>query len=109
MQNPVMAHNQDQDPCLNYVNAAALELWGNYWGEMIGMPSKLTAPEEEREKREHSLKQVNGRTSIENYKGVRVNSSGEYFIIDKARIWSILNEKGEVCGQAATFNAWWKI
>ena len=39
----VLAHDGSADPRLIYANAAALQLWGRGWGEMIGLPSRLTA------------------------------------------------------------------
>ncbi len=109
MSNPVMAHDAKDDPCLNYVNAKALELWHRSWNEMIGMPSKLTAPKKERQKRQNDLNKVNTENPIQNYQGIRINSKGELFCISNARIWTIFNEKGHPCGQAATFTNWWSI
>ena len=45
---PVLAHGTEQDPALSYANAAALQLWDSRWDELIGMPSRLTAPNSER-------------------------------------------------------------
>ena len=109
MCDPVIAHDNATDPCIRYANAAALRLWSRCWDEMIGMPSRLTAPEKERAKREEALLNVSVKHVLENYEGIRVNSKGEYFIIKNARIWTLLNKEGNTCGQAATFDYWWKI
>ncbi len=109
MLNPVMAHDTKNDPCLSYANNAALKLWRRRWEEMIGMPSRLTAPESEQKKRDLALKQANQQHAIQNYQGIRVNSKGEHFMIDNARIWTLWNEDEKICGQAATFNCWWNI
>ncbi len=107
--NPVLAHNNAKDPCINYANKAALQLWGRQWDEMIGMPSKLTAPRKERANRLTLLNQAKIHQGISNYQGVRINKKGQLFMIKNARIWTIWNGNGIACGQAATFDTWWKI
>ena len=109
IKNPVMAHDNAKDPCLNYANDAALKLWNMGWNEMIGMPSRLTTPKKEQEQRNKALSQATKTQAIKNYQGIRVNSKGELFIIKNARIWTILDEQGNIFGQGATFNCWWKI
>ncbi len=109
MPSPVMAHDNKKDPCLIYVNAAALQLWGRRWEEMIGMPSRLTAPAEAQKEREISLGQAIQKQSIENYQGIRINSEGEKFMIKNARIWTLLDAEGNAYGQGATFTSWRKL
>ena len=55
---PVLAHGTEQDPKLSYANAAALQLWDSSWDELIGMPSRLTAPNSERAERSDALGQA---------------------------------------------------
>ncbi len=109
MPNPVIAHDNSNDPCLNYANAAALELWDRDWHEMIGMPSRLTAPETEYKKREQILGKVQKSKAIKNYQGIRINSKGEYFMIKNVKIWTIWDEEDLIYGQAATFDNWCQI
>ncbi|WP_320666653.1 MEKHLA domain-containing protein [Prochlorococcus sp. MIT 1307] len=109
LKEPVIAHNNEKDPCLNYANAAALQLWGRGWDEMIGMPSRLTAPIEEREERQYALNKAITKHAVKDYEGIRINSKGEVFMIKNARIWTIFDENGELRGQAATFDWWQKI
>ena len=52
---PVLAHGNSADPVLVYANAAALQLWGRPWADMVGMPSRLTAPDEVRSERRQAL------------------------------------------------------
>ena len=79
------------------------------WHEMIGMPSRLTAPIDEYQKRQSALTQVLKNNAIKGYQGTRINSKGERFLINDARIWTIWNEAGLPIGQAATFDTWtWK-
>ena len=55
---PVLAHGTEQDPALSYANAAALLLWDSHWDGLIGMPSRLTAPDSERAERSSALGQA---------------------------------------------------
>ncbi len=73
------------------------------------MPSRLTAPKEEFSKRKYALQQANKNKAISNYHGIRVNRKGELFIIQNACIWTIWDEEGSPCGQAATFDSWKRI
>ncbi len=109
MSNPIIAHNFEEDPVINYVNASALQLWGRRWDEMINMPSRLTAPREEQKKRKHALGQLTETNAIKGYQGIRINKKGERFAIKNARIWTLWNEAGQACGQAATFDCWWML
>ena len=109
LQNPVMAHDIAKDPHLNYANASALQRWDRCWEEMVGMPSRLTAPEEERDQRKHALKQAIDTHAIKSYQGIRIDSKGNRFIIKNARIWTLWDKKGHAYGQAATFNEWQRI
>ena len=106
---PVLAHDFSKDPYLNYANRQALSLWGISWEQMIKMPSKLTAPQEERSKREAILNYADKKHAIKGYTGIRISSKGQKFIIKDARIWTIWNDEERPCGQAATFNRWEKI
>ena len=109
MNQPIMAHDNTPDPCLIYANSLALDIWVLCWEEMIGMPSKLTAPKEEQAQRQHALHQATKKHAIQNYQGIRINSKGERFIIRNASIWTIWDEKNKIYGQAATFDSWYKI
>ena len=109
LQKPVIAHDTAKDPCLNYANHAALALWRMSWNDMIGMPSRLTAPEEERTQRNHALCQVTKTDPIKSYQGIRINSKGERFMIRNAFIWTLADDDGHTWGQAATFDWWQRI
>ncbi len=103
---PILAHEISYDPFLTYANATALKLWRKNWVEMIGMPSRNTAPLDQQEKRQRALKNANQQHAIKNYQGIRINSKGERFRIQNARIWTIWNKKRLIIGQAATFTNW---
>ena len=106
---PVLAHNGNQDPTLIYANAAALLLWRRRWNAMVGMPSRLTAPEQERRERAQALGSSKKVDAFEGYRGIRMDREGRKFVIDNARIWTLWDEQGERCGQAASFARWWWI
>ena len=104
---PVLAHHASNDPLLIYANAAALKLWRRCWSDMVGMPSRLTAPEQERTERAQALSKAQRVDAFQGYRGIRIDSQGRRFVIHNARIWTLWNEHGEACGQAASFSDWW--
>ncbi|MCP9928291.1 MEKHLA domain-containing protein [Cyanobium sp. CH-040] len=108
----VLAHDGedpggDPGPRLTYANRAALRLWRRTWAEMVGLPSRLTAPAAERAERRLALLQARAGEAIEGYSGIRVDSRGRRFRIGAARVWTLHDAEGRVCGQAARFSAWW--
>ena len=104
---PVLAHGPEQDPALSYANAAALQLWDSHWDGLIGMPSRLTAPDSERAERSSALGQAKRLDVVQNYCGIRISRKGRRFMINKARIWTLWDTEARVCGQAACFSDWW--
>jgi len=106
---PVIAHDHKKDPSIIYANSAALQLWGRHWDEIVGMPSKLTAPTNQHMERSAALDDALTKDCIQNYRGTRVNKKGELFTIQNARIWTIWDEHGLVIGQGATFSTWWHL
>ena len=106
---PVLAHDGSSDPALIYANAAALRLWRRRWDAMVGMPSQLTAPEQERQERAQALGSAQKMDAFQGYRGIRIDSEGRRFVINNARIWTLWDKQGERCGQAASFSNWWWI
>jgi len=106
---PVLAHGIGDDPLVVYANAAALQLWGRRWADMVGMPSKLTAPDDVRSERRRALRQAQTEDAIRGYGGVRIDHDGRRFMIRNARIWTLWDEEQRSCGQAACFSDWWWI
>jgi hypothetical protein len=103
----VLAHDGGDDPRLIYANAAALRLWRRPWSTLVGMPSRLTAEPAERRARAGALALALSREAISNYGGIRIDSLGRRFRIEGARLWTLRDEAGEACGQAAGFESWW--
>ena len=104
---PVLAHTNAADPLLSYANAAALQLWETHWAELIGMPSRLTAPPSERNERHQALGQAKQREAIEGYRGIRISRKGHRFMINTGRIWTLRDDENRPVGQAACFSDWW--
>ena len=103
----MLAHGNSADPVLVYANAAALQLWGRPWADMVGMPSRLTAPDEVRSERRQALQVAQRQEAIRRYGGVRIDRAGRRFMIRNARIWTLWDEEQRSCGQAACFSDWW--
>ncbi|MDJ0715517.1 MAG: MEKHLA domain-containing protein [Prochloraceae cyanobacterium] len=102
----VVSHQTEEDPILNYGNQIALDLWETDWENFTRTPSRLTAEPVNRQERQQMLMQAATQGFIDNYRGVRISSKGKRFFIEKAIIWNVVDVKGSVCGQAATFSEW---
>ena len=94
----------EDEPKFIYGNQKALELWELDKESFIGMPSKFTAEELEREERQKMLDEVNRNGFIKNYSGVRISSTGRRFMINNALVWNVLDESGQTVGQAVKFD-----
>jgi hypothetical protein len=103
----VLAHDGAADPRLIYANAAALRLWRRQWEEMIGLPSRLTAEPSERQERARALAIAQAQEAVMGYGGIRVDSAGRRFRIQKAKLWTLRDRQGLARGQAASFDCWW--
>ena len=106
---PVLAHGTEQDPKLSYASAAALQLWETDWHELIGLPSRLTAPDSERAERRSALGQAKRLDAVQSYRGLRISRKGRRFMINNAKIWTLWDAEERACGQAACFRDWWWI
>ena len=103
----VLAHDGDADPYLIYANRSALLLWRRPWSAMVGLPSRLTAEPAERQSRALALERARHRQALTGYAGIRVDSGGRRFRIEKARLWTLPDGGGQPGGQAAAFASWW--
>ncbi len=102
----VASHGVENDPILNYGNQIALNLWMMDWAQFTQTPSRLTAEMPNRAERSHMLKQAKIHGYIADYRGIRVSSTGQRFMIDRAIIWNIHKPDGTTIGQGATFSTW---
>ena len=102
----LLSHDGAEDPCFNYANKKAQELFEFNWFEFKGMPSRLSAEADLREERERMLKVATEQGYFTDYKGVRIAKSGKRFHIDKCTVFNLINKEREKIGQAATFSQW---
>jgi len=102
----VVSHGTQSDPILNYGNRIALSLWQMDWAQFTQTPSRLTAEPIAQPERARLLAQASAKGFIDDYKGVRIASTGQRFWIQHVVIWDVLDETNRRCGQAATFERW---
>ena len=102
----VVSHGTQEDPILNYGSHLALTLWETTWEELLRTPSRLTAEPVNRAEREWMLERARAKGYVDNYRGVRISSSGRRFLIEHAVVWSVIDKEGCRQGQAATFSRW---
>lgn len=102
----VVSHGIETDPIFNYGNQIALNLWELDWHQFTQTPSRRTAEQAEQADREILLQQAREKGLIRNYQGVRISSTGKRFRIENVILWDVLDESGQQCGQAATFDRW---
>ncbi|MCW5797052.1 MAG: MEKHLA domain-containing protein [Nitrospira sp.] len=102
----VVSHGTQDDPILNYGSQLALTLWEMTWEQLVHTPSRLTAEPVNRVEREEMLERALTQGYIDNYRGVRISSSGRRFLIEQAVVWNVVDSTGRRQGQAATFSRW---
>lgn len=102
----VAAHGTQEDPILNYGNQTALNLWEADLEAFLSMPSRLTAEPMEREERARMLAETQSKGFTNDYRGVRISTTGKRFQIDQATVWNLTDKEGNSAGQAATFAEW---
>lgn len=102
----LVSHGTQADPIFNYANQTALQLWGLSWDEFIQTPSASVTQPDEMQDRALMLKQAAEQGYIDNYQGTRIAKTGRKFLIKQVRLWNLQDEKGDLCGQAATFPNW---
>lgn len=102
----VVSHGIQSDPVLNYGNRAALKLWETDLRTFLQMPSRLTAEPMHRDERAQLLERTTRNGFVDDYRGVRISSTGCRFLIEQAIVWNLRGPGGQFAGQAATFSAW---
>ena len=102
----LLSHDGRSEPCFDYANLVAQQLFERSWDEMVGMPSRLSAEAPERAERERFLARVAEQGYVDDYSGIRVASSGRRFRILRATIWNLVDVSGRRIGQAASIPAW---
>lgn len=99
----ILAHNTDPDPRFVYANAHALASFKYSPEEILTVPSRLSASEQDRPKRQRMLEIVLRDGIVYNYSGPRVDKYGNTFTIYDGIVWQLRNADDEVWGQAALF------
>ena len=102
----LLSHNTDADPVFNYANRAGMNLFELSWGELVILPSRMSAQPLSRKQRQHLLDQVTAKGFIDNYQGIRISKTGKRFKIKNAVVWNLLDEDNIFRGQAACFSEW---
>lgn len=105
----VVSHNTEDNPIFNYGNQAALNAFEMNWFEFTSLASQKSAEPVNRVERERLLASVSRHGFIDDYRGVRISSTGKRFRIEDAIIWNLIDEKGLYCGQAAVLFKWSSI
>ena len=105
----VVSHGTQDDPILNYGNKTALSLWEMDISTLTSMPSRLTAEPLHRDERAQLMTRAARDGFVDDYRGVRISSSGKRFLIEQAIIWNLTDADGQRVGQAATFSNWKRL
>jgi hypothetical protein len=102
----VLSHGTQTDPIFNYANLMAQRLFEMTWAQITSLPSRFSAEPLSRKERARLLETVSERGYIDDYRGVRISSSGRRFMIEQATVWNLSDTQGRAAGQAATFALW---
>lgn len=102
----IVSHGTQADPILSYGNAVALKLWEVDIPTLLAMPSRLTAEPLHRDERARLLERTARDGYVNDYRGIRISSTGKRFLIEQATVWNLVDAVGNHLGQAATFASW---
>jgi len=97
----LLAHDTSPDPVFVYANRAAQRAFGYDRAELEGMPSRLSAGEDDRASRAAFMASVRAKGYVTGYRGPRVAKDGHRFWIEDVTLWNLVGEDGTVAGQAA--------
>ena len=99
----ILSHDGGDDPHFVYANQAAADLWRMPVSELIGMPSRLSAPPEHQASRASMLKDAADSGVLTGYAGERIAKDGTRFMIEDATLWTVDYPQGP--GQAVVFRS----
>lgn len=100
----LVSHGTESIPVFNYGNQTALKAFDLQWSEFMRLASRDSAEEVNQAERELLMAKVKQEGFIDNYRGIRISSSGRRFWIERATIWNVLDESDNYKGQAAIFH-----
>ena len=69
-------------------------------------PSRYTAEPIHRDERTDLLARTTRDGYVDDYRGIRISSTGRRFQIDQATVWNLIDQQAAYAGQAATFSDW---
>ncbi|HVI56771.1 MAG TPA: MEKHLA domain-containing protein [Luteibacter sp.] len=99
----LMAHSAEVDPCFIYANRSAQGRFGYSMGELLRLPSRLSAPAESRGDRAAFLRALEEHGIAHGYSGIRVAKDGTTFRIHDCSVWELHDMHGRRRGQAALY------
>lgn len=99
----VVSHGTESDPIFNYGNKCALNAFELSWSEFVALPSRKSAKPMDRDERQDLLARVTAFGFIDDYRGLRISSTGRTFWIENATVWNLIDNNGAFHGQAAMF------
>lgn len=102
----VVSHNTADEPIFNYGNQAALSAFEMCWSDFTCLASRQSAEPVNRAERERLLARVTVDGYIDDYRGVRISSTGKRFLIEKSTVWNLVDAEGVYRGQAAVLYEW---
>ncbi len=102
----LVSHGTEADPIFNFGNQTSLNLFEMEWEDFTQLPSRKSAEPVNREERARFMARVTREGFIDDYSGIRIAATGKRFMIEKATVWNIVDEKEQYCGQAAVFDQW---
>lgn len=99
----VVAHGTQADPVFFFGNRAALAAFEASVDQFTAMPSRFSAEAPLRDERQALLDRVAAHGFIDDYRGIRISTSGRRFEIAGAVVWNLVDDAGVRQGQAAAF------
>lgn len=102
----LLSHHGGPDPVFTYGNLTAQRLFEMDWPTLTALPSRLSAESPHQAERAGLLARVHRDGFIQDYNGIRISSSGRRFHIQQATVWNIVDDAGNLAGQAAAFSQW---
>ncbi|WP_257899848.1 MEKHLA domain-containing protein [Pseudomonas tolaasii] len=99
----LLAHDGAVDPRFTYGNERTMQCFKYPPETFIGMPSRFSASQLERAERQVLLEQVSADGIARAESGWRVDAHGQPFLIHAVEVWTLLDDAGKACGQAALF------
>lgn len=102
----VVSHDTAEVPVFNYGNKIALHMFELSWPEFTQLESRKSAEPSVQSERERLLNRVAEYGFIDDYKGVRISSTGQRFFVEKAIVWNLVDGLGVFRGQAAVLYEW---